>query len=439
MCGQRTRVLGLLTILVLILVACSREKDIQEYLQDGRNYLESGDFSKAMSALEEVLKRDPELAEAHRLMGEALGSSGRWIDAVDQFKAYQALAKDDVDAYFWLGRAYVQVGDLKQAAATFAEGAQLDPSFLASRGEEIAEAADVFLDAGQEALKEGDLGTATDLLTMVAPLVPGQGEVYVLLGQAHLQANDVARALAAYADAVNLSPDLANEYADEIRELGEQGLMIGQTAWDARDLTRAGQVMEHVAVLLPNQPEAHFLLGNIYNEANQFAQAIEQYQTVLSLDPGSSSAHTNMGVVYYKIGDLETAIKEYNAALELEPDDAETHYLLGAAYVQREQLEEGKAEFETALALDDQLAPPYIGLGNIYLLQGDPESAVEALKKAQSLSPNSPEAFFALGQAFIQLGDVVEARAAFEQVLSLNPAPQWRQQVEAILESLDSE
>ncbi len=66
MCGQRTRVLGLLTILVLILVACSREKDIQEYLQDGRNYLESGDFSKAMSALEEVLKREPELAEAHR-------------------------------------------------------------------------------------------------------------------------------------------------------------------------------------------------------------------------------------------------------------------------------------------------------------------------------------------------------------------------------------
>ncbi len=434
-----TRLLVFLLLPILILSACSREKSVEQYLQDGQKYLEDGDVSKAIAALEEALKRDPGLAEAHRLLGEALGHSGRWPEAVKQFEAYQALAEGDSAAYLLLGQAYVQTSDLKKAAATFAEGVRADPDFLVSHQEEIAQATDDFLEAGKEALQAGDLATATEFLTIVAPLVPGQGDVYILLGQAHRQANNVVQALSAYVNAVNLSPELAAKHANEIDVLAQQGLEIGQAALDNEELPTAAQILGAVTTLVPDGPRAHFLLGNVYNQANQYAQAIEQYQTVLSLEPSSSSAHTNMGVVYYKMGDLETAVEEFNAALEIEPDDAETHYLLGAAYVQLEQLEEGKTEFEAALELDEQLAPPYIGLGNVYLLQGAIDSALEMANQAVALSPNSPEAFFLLGQVHIQLGHVVEARNALEQVLSLNPAPHWREQAELLLESLESE
>jgi tetratricopeptide (TPR) repeat protein len=436
--NRRTHLLALLMVLVLLFSACSKEKSVEEYLQDGQEYLGNDDLSKAIAELEEALKRDPGLAEAHRLLGEALGRSGRWPEAVTQFEAYQALAQDDAGAYFALGEAYVQTGDLEKAATTFAEGVRVDPSFLESHSEEIAGAADALLQAGKEALQAGDLATADELLGVVAPLVSGQGEVYFLLGQAYQQAGDVVQALSAFANAVGLSPELATQYADEIDAVAQRGLEMGQEALDTGDLTTAAQMMEAVAKLLPDVPRAHFLLGNIYNENNQFTQAIQAYQTVLRLEPDSSSAYTNMGVVYYKMGDLETAVQQYEAALDLEPDDAETHYLLGAAYVQMEQLEQGKAEFEAAVELDPQLAPPYIGLGNVYLLQGDIESALETLEQAIALSPGSPEAYFALGQVYIQLGDIAEARSALEKVLSLNPSPHWQQQVELLLESLES-
>jgi predicted TPR repeat methyltransferase len=69
---------------------------------------------------------------------------------------------------------------------------------------------------------------------------------------------------------------------------------------------------------------------------------------------------------------------------------------------------------------------------------GDLDAALEALEQATALAPNSPEAYFALGQVHIQLGNVTEARDALERVLALNPAPRWREQAEALLESLGS-
>jgi tetratricopeptide (TPR) repeat protein len=426
-------------ILVLVLSACSKEKSIEEHLEDGRSYLESGDLSKAIAALEEVVKRDPALAEAHRLLGEALGRSERWPEAVMQFEAYQALASDDAEAYLLLGQAYAQTGDLAKAAVTFAEGVRIDPSFLDAYEAQISDSADAILQAGQEALDAGDLGTANELLNLVAPLVPGQGEVYYLLGQAHLKADETGDALDAFADAVSLSPELATEHAEEINALAQTGLEMGQAALDAGDLEQAAGILGAVTTLLPGETRAHFLLGNIFNQTNQFERAIGQYQTVLRLDPSSSSAHTNMGVVFYKLGDLETAIKEYKAALELEPDDADTRYLLGAAYVQMDQLDEGRSEFELALTLDDQLAPAYIGLGNVYLLQGDAESARTTAEKATALDPNSPEAFFLLGQVEAQLGNIEEARAALERVLSLSPDPRWQEETQRLLQSLGSQ
>ncbi len=389
--------------------------------------------------MEEALKLDPELAQVHRLLGEALGQRERWPEAVKQFEAYAALTEEDADAFFLLGQAYIETGELEKGATTFAQGVRADPGFLARHREEIDAAAGDFLQAGKEALEVGDLARATELLDAVAPLVPGQGELYILLGQAHQQAGDLLPAIAAYADAANLSADLRTVYADEIDSLVQQAIAKSEAALDGGDLDTAAQVMEAVVELRPDDPQARFILGNVYNQANQFAQAIEQYQTVIDLEPDSSSAHTNMGVVYYKMGDLETAVEEFKAALQIEPDDAETHYLLGAAYVQMEQLETGQTEFETAIALDEQLAPPYIGLGNVYLLQGEVESAREMAEIAIELSPNSPEAFFLLGQVNIQLGDAAEARAALQQVLSLNPTPHWREQVERMLESLQTE
>jgi cytochrome c-type biogenesis protein CcmH/NrfG len=191
-----------LIALSLGLSACAKSKTVEEYLKDGQNYLEDDDVSKAIASLEEVLKREPGQAEAHRLLGEALSREGRWPEAVAQFESYVNLDRDDAAALFSLGQAYVQTGDAVKAAQAFAEGARVDPSFLASHGEEIAAAADDILQAGRQALEAGDLATATQLLSIVAPLVPGEGDVYALLGEAHLQTNDVTKALGAFATAL---------------------------------------------------------------------------------------------------------------------------------------------------------------------------------------------------------------------------------------------
>ncbi len=439
MTDRCTRWLTLFILVVLLVSACSREKSAAAYLEDGRKNLESGDPLKAVAALEEALKREPGLAEANQLLGAALGQLDRWPEAVKPLEAYQALAPDQAQAYFALGEAYVQTGQLEKAVQIFAQGIQISPAYLSDHRAEMERITASILQAGQKALQAGDLPTASHLLDSVAPLVSGQGDIYLALGQAQLQAGDLGSALTAYGHAVGQNPELATEWSVEIDDLIQQGLERGQTALDAGDLSTATRLLQAVVALAPDLAQAHFVLGNAYNQADQLVQAKEQYETVLNLEPDSASALTNLGVVYYKAGDLDAAIQQFQQALHIESDDAETHYLLGAAYVQKEQLEQGKAEFKAALALDDQLAPPYIGLGNIYLLQADYDAALEALQQAITLAPNSPEAYFALAQVYIQLDDTDHARAALERVLSLNPAPYWRQQAETLLQSLTSD
>jgi len=78
-------------------------------------------FNKEVGATQscEFFKENP--AQIHFSNGMKNSLSNNLEEAVKEFEAYKALAKQDTAAYFLLGRAYVHAGDLEKAAAAFAE------------------------------------------------------------------------------------------------------------------------------------------------------------------------------------------------------------------------------------------------------------------------------------------------------------------------------
>ena len=82
-----------------------------------------------------------------------------------------------------------------------------------------------------------------------------------------------------------------------------------QKAIDAQDWETAISKLEEVLRSTPNSAKAHFLLGNVYAQQDQFTKAEEHFNKALELDPKYVDARSNLGVVYYRQGKLQEAEK----------------------------------------------------------------------------------------------------------------------------------
>jgi len=112
------------------------------------------------------------------------------------------------------------------------------------------------------------------------------GEVERLIAQAniHLMISDIPRALQAYADVVELQPDVVAHRV----QLGSMMMRVPQ-------LARQGERHFAEAIRLdPDNVEAHFQFGLYYKALKVASRAIAEFRTVLRLDPGHELARKEL-------------------------------------------------------------------------------------------------------------------------------------------------
>ncbi|MCX7015006.1 MAG: tetratricopeptide repeat protein, partial [Candidatus Sumerlaeota bacterium] len=179
---------------------------------------------------------------------------------------------------------------------------------------------------------------------------------------------------------------------------------------------------------LPDDPTAHYNLGNFYADAGEQQLALQQYQTAQALgmdpavalwtnlgsllaamgkrdeaeqtlqravaeDPRFAEGYFNLGLFYGEQADqLGKAITNLKKAVELRPDWARAQYNLGLAYNQAGRVREATLALEKALRADSRLFDAAYALSTIYLRQGDMKEAREAARRALAINPDSPEA-----------------------------------------------
>ena len=117
------------------------------------------------------------------------------------------------------------------------------------------------------------------------------------------------------------------------------------------------------------------MLGDVYLESGELAQAIEQYEAAIALDPDDPAAPNNLGLAYLYAGRVADALVQLRTADRLEPDSPQTLNNLGLAYKASGRLEQAEVSFLRAL----DLRPGHPGLlGNlaqVYALQGKDDDA----------------------------------------------------------------
>ncbi len=170
----------------------------------------------------------------------------------------------------------------------------VDVDVILQRNELARAACDRLVDASS---LEGN-ALAEALLDRADLHAPGQNAAY-------------ARALADYARAIALAPDLATAYWRR----GKANLLY------ARDLTAALQDLNEALRIDPSRPEFLVTRASILGWLGQPDPALADLDRALSLDPLNVHALTNRGIAYVNKGDTPRALVDFDAALRLTPED----------------------------------------------------------------------------------------------------------------------
>jgi tetratricopeptide (TPR) repeat protein len=263
--------------------------------------LSSGRRSEAMNHLEAALRLNPDFAEAHLSMGNALlDTPGRLDDAIAHYETAAHLAPGSERTHTNLGNALLRAGRTAEAIAQLQQALQIHP-------------------ANAEA--HNDLGNAFAQL-------PGR----------------LPDAIAQYRLALAANPDFAEAHSNLGRALARVPGGLPEAIAEFQAAIR----------LRPEYWTAHSNLGNALSLVpDRLEDAIAEYRTALRLRPDSAAAHNNLGYALSHTPEtLPAAVAEYREALRLDPESADAHYNLAAALAQLPgRRAEALAEFETVLRM----------------------------------------------------------------------------------------
>jgi tetratricopeptide (TPR) repeat protein len=65
-------------------------------------------------------------------------------------------------------------------------------------------------------------------------------------------------------------------------------------------------------------------LGNLYFDAERYADAVRWYEDALRIDPKNVNASTDLGVAYYYMNQPDRALQQFDLSLSIDPKHAKT-------------------------------------------------------------------------------------------------------------------
>jgi Flp pilus assembly protein TadD/Fe-S cluster assembly iron-binding protein IscA len=173
--------------------------------------------------------------------------------------------------------------------------------------------------------------------------------------------------------------------------------------------------------IIPTDAERHFHQA-VQNERNgDMKAAISEYKDAIKQYPDYSAAHYNLGRVYLERQEYADAIAEFKVALQLKPTNADAHNNLGLALKHNGDLNGALAEYKEAVRLNPKMASAQNNLANVLYAKHDFKGAIEHYRAALELNPNSAQTHMNLGSALDDAGKHNDAIAEYNEALKLDP------------------
>ena len=371
---------------------------------------------------------DKAAAESRFQVGLSLLQQGKLAQAVEALQQAIKMDPDLVDAHYTLGQAYSRLGVEKFPAAVdqFVEALRLKPDLVNAR-----------VALSSILLQEGDSYAAVSELQGAIRYAPRNADLHMLLGKARYASRQYAEAIATFRRALELNPQLsaahygiglallkqqrAAEAASELEAAlnmnSEDALanyQLGKIALQEGDLTKAGARLNEAVRLQPDLAEAYDELAKLYRRQDKVPEAESAYRTAIRLKPDLFEALYGLAQLLEAQGKKEQAKQYFDKVGGLqrargEPSRANALNAEGMKLMDEGQLENSLVRFRKALEADPSFFIAAYNQGVVLVHQGKNREAMEAFRSVIRLRPDFVMGHFGLAVVLKARGDPAAA------------------------------
>jgi tetratricopeptide (TPR) repeat protein len=380
-----------------------------EFLTSGlaELYVKTGRIRDAVLQAQDIIKRDPNNLEAHKLLGRIYlrslgdmpgggnGSENVLKLAIEQYEQIIKIEPDNVDDHLLLGRLYRLDNDSQKAEAELKTAVKLDPN----SEEAITTLAMLYTD-------EGDTARALQVLSAV-PDAGRSAKLYAALGATYEQRKDYKGAIDAYKHAIELDRD----NLDAIRGLAENLLNDGQ-------IDKALEQYRVIADANPEDAQTYLRISEIYRRQGKYDDALDSLKKAQAMVPDALEVPYNIAVVYEAQGRYDDAVKILQDLLKKteKPDNGYSQAdrnnrgifieRLGMVYRDEENYPAAVEAFRKMIPLgDDNAKTGYQDVIDTYREAKEWPQATAAAKEALQKMPDDRELRMVLDAQLADTGD----------------------------------
>ena len=397
----------------------------------------------------ELLKRDSNSFDAHRLIGDLNysrattayknkhpeeGAAFLALATAEYFKA-DSVKPGQPLVSMQLARALAAKADFPAAEARYRSVIQKDKTFQAAYTElyrlylfqnRPAEAEQVLKSAFENNPKQYGYLTLLamhyygrqrrDEMVAVLNQIKSHSkdfdQAFLTVGDFYLRMGDGDSAIREYKEGIAKDAKKKSTYQKRVIEV----LMRQGKRSEAAELN--AQILKES----PNDNDARGLAATFLLDKGDIAQAMAELQSVVTRAPDNPVSRYNLGRAHAARGEYEQARQQFQKAIEIRPD-----YIL--ARLALAQLQVSRGEFDAALKTAEAILAIDKGNVNARLIEsaalmgqkkfGDSRVMLDAMLK---VNPGSPDVLFQLGVVNLAENKFKDAEEAFRRAYQLNPA-----------------
>jgi len=396
-----------------------------EFLTSGlaELYVKTGRIRDAVLEAQDIIKRDPNNLEAHKLLGRIYlrslgdmpgggnGSENVLKLAIEQYEQIVKIEPNNVDDHLLLGRLYRLDNESQKAENELKIAVKLEPD----SEEAVTTLALLYTD-------EGDTAHALQVLSAV-PDTGRSAKLYAALGATYEQRKDYKSAIDAYKRAIQLDRD----NLDAIRGLAENYLNDGQ-------IDAALDQYKVIADANPEDAQTYLRMSEIHRRQGKYDQALEDLKKAEAMVPDALEVPYNIAVVYEAQARYDEAVKILQDLLK-KTEKPESSYSqgdrnnrgifierLGMVYRDQENYQAAVDTFRKMIPLgDDNAKTGYQNVIDTYREAKQWPQATTAAKEAVQKMPDDRELRMVLDAQLADTGDPDKPLADVRSLLKGTP------------------
>ncbi len=351
-------------------------------------YIQQKRYDKALGALQDELKKNPNSDEGYKLLGDVYGFKGEYdkmVEAYDKSLSISNRFEKDIA----LAKTAKWADNFNKGAAYYNRASkQNSPDSAKIFYEKAIKAFDNAITCQPDSARSyeykayayfnmGEMEKAIEPLKKVLEKEPTK-EIYVRLGEIILHEGqnsmnkfyetndkqDSIKAMNYYKDAVKVLEEGKSKYPNDPNILND----LSAAYVSAKMMDVAMKSFAEAVEKQPDNKDYHYNYGVLLLGAKKYEEAVKQFEEALRIDPNYENALYNIGVAYIKWGmairdeavnsgnedDLsyqekfKKALPYIEKYLELKPDDAAIWDALGKIYANLGETEKSKEAFKKA-------------------------------------------------------------------------------------------